>query len=630
MKRCIRVCLMLWVPIFAFGQQTNYHVPLNVLSANQNGTRSFVGVPGPNYWQNHATYSIDVTVFPDQSKLSGSAEIRYYNESPDSLKILVFNVYQDIFRRGNSRDWDLGIEDLHDGTVLKNLKIGTEVIDTKNKRKFSPQGTKWIITPDRPLLPNDSLDIVLEWEVQLPSYRTIRMGKYSDRLLFVAYWYPQIAVYDDIDGWDMISYKGSVEFYNDFNSYDIRVEVPEDYGVWATGLLQQAETVFHPSVYERYQQAIHSDEVIQIIQPRDYRKGNVFIRRDRNVFHYIAQHVPDFSFVVAKELIWDGVGVLVDSVNHRRIVASALYHEEQKGFENVADYSRQSISYLSHHMPAIPFPYPQMTTVCNGRMGGGMETPMMANNGNYSDQAGLFGVTFHEIAHSYMPFYMGINEKKYAWMDEGWANLWPYELVDSLFPDYSYFKKMVDTYVQGAGTEKDIPPMVLNHLMGAEYQSLRLASYTRPALAYYFLQQAIGTELFKKGLHYYVDTWNGKHPLPTDFFHCMEAAADQSLDWFVIPWFYENAYPDLAIRKLTNNKQLVIENIGGLPLPVYVELRFTDGTTSSQYFPVSVWKENEQRIVIQLPEDKYVQEIHIGNDWIPDTNPENNHMLFID
>ncbi|MDV7401041.1 hypothetical protein RZS08_57015, partial [Arthrospira platensis SPKY1] len=180
-------------------QQSNYYVPLNLLKTYQQGTRSMHGLPGPNYWINNAHYTMDVVFDPVYSSISGQANIRYFNNSPDTLRALVFNLYQDIFRKGNSRDWDLGMDDVHNGMQFNKMILGEESIDMQNRRAFLRQGTKLIVRPTHALLPYDSIDIQTEWQVRLPQKRTVRMGKYNDRLHFVAYWYPQIAVYDDLD-----------------------------------------------------------------------------------------------------------------------------------------------------------------------------------------------------------------------------------------------------------------------------------------------------------------------------------------------------------------------------------------------------------------------------------------------
>ncbi len=162
--------------------------------------------------------------------------------------------------------------------------------------------------------------------------------------------------------------------------------------------------------------------------------------------------------------------------------------------------------------------------------------------------------------------------------------------------------------------------MVLNHLLASDYSSLRIASYTRPALAYAFLQDALGAAVFKKALHNYMVNWAGKHPLPTDFFSSIEAASARDLSWFFSPWFYENAYPDLSLKKITEDNQIVIENLGGLPLPVCIEVFYEDGTSQLICESTSVWESNSDAYLIAVDAGKKIKEVVLGHELIPDIN----------
>lgn len=611
-------------------QQSSYFIPRELQRAYHNKTRNAMGLPGQEYWQNRADYTINAEIDPIKSEVKGDVSIAYVNNSTDTLKRLVFNIYQDIFKKGNSRDWDIGTEDLHDGTMINELIVEGNSIDLINRQSVSRQGTKLIVRLSQPILPQSKADIKVNWSVKLPSLRTVRMGKYSDSIAFVAYWYPQIAVYDDIDGWDMISYNGSVEFYNEFGDFDVSITAPAGWALWATGRLQNPEEVYHNNIQKKYQQALNSEAVVRIITEQDYQSQKVFQSKNKMVWKFFAKDVPDFSFAMGQGMLWDASTLEVDAKNNQSVFIASVYPPSSVEYKNVADFSRQSIEYMSFIMPGVAFPYPTMTTFSNGKRNGGMETPMMANNGNPTEESDLFGLTFHEIAHSYMPFMMGTNEKKYAWMDEGWASLWPSKLVDSLYPQHQYLKRTVESFEAAAGKEMDIPPMVPNHLMATNYPSLRLGSYTRPAMAYHFLEDALGSEKFQQVLRFYMQTWKGKHPLPLDFIKIFEMVADQDLSWFFSPWLYENAYPDLCIKKITDKGSVVVENRGGLPLPVVLKVKYTDQTEEVFEYSTAVWSSLLKSIIIELASDKHVQEITLGNEYIPDVNRKDNYMLVID
>lgn len=596
--------------------------------ALENKTRSLDGAPGLLYWQNTADYSIEAELFPEENLLKGQATIKYKNNSPDTLRNLVFNLYQDIYRSGNRRDWDIGAADLHDGTRIRRMIIDGVELDPADRRQMHTQGTKLVVAATT--LPDELKTIEIDWEVPIPATRNVRMGRYGDAVFFVAYWYPQMAVYDDIDGWDMISYGGSVEFYNDFGNFDVHMTLPADYVMWATGLLQNADEVFHPTIAKRYHEALENDEVVSIITQADYEKGKVSRSKEKNIWHFFAESVPDFSFAAAIGFNWDAVSLVVDESTGRRTLTDAVYPQGAIHYEKVAEYARQSIQYMSEVMPGVPFPYPQMTNFCNGRPSGGMETPMMANNSAPEEASNILGLTFHEIAHTYFPFAMGTNEKKYAWMDEGWATLWPHVLVDSLFPDRRYLERTMGTYQNNAGIEMDMPPMVPNQLLGADYPSLRLASYVRPAVAFHFLEDALGTELFVAALQTFMKEWEGKHPIPHDFYNTFERVAGEGLNWFFKPWFFETAYPDLAIHKVTADRRVVIRNDGGLPLPVRLSITLVDDSVYEICQHSAIWKSGDKQIAIDIPGDLLVREIKLGSDRIPDVNQRNNTLHLID
>lgn len=619
------VCLLL---VSANAQNIDRYQFKEYKWALENQTRSLDGSPGVNYWQNTANYTIEAELFPKENLLKGKATIKYMNNSPDTVRNLVFNLYQDIYRSGNSRDWDIGTDDLHGGTKITRMIIDGVEMDPANRRQMRTQGTKLVVAATT--LPAVEKTIKIDWEVPIPSTRTVRMGRYGDSVFFVAYWYPQMAVYDDMDGWDMISYGGSVEFYNEFGDIDVRMTLPADYVMWATGLLQNAEEVFHPNIAKRYQDALESDEVVSIITQADYKKGQVSRSKKKNSWHFSAESLPDFSFAAAIGFNWDAVSLVVDKKSGRRTLTDAVYPHGAIHYEKVAEFARHSIQYLSEVIPGIPFPYPQMTNFCNGRPSGGMETPMMANNSAPNEESDIFGLTFHEIAHTYFPFAMGTNEKKYAWMDEGWATLWPHVLVDSLYPDRRYIERTMGTYQNNAGVEMDVPPMVPNQLLGADYASLRLASYVRPAVAFHFLEDALGTELFVAALQTFMAVWEGKHPIPHDFYNTFERVAGEGLNWFFKPWFFETAYPDLAIHKVTNDRRVVVRNDGGLPLPVQLTFTLVDDSVYEIYHNGAIWKTGDKQIAINIPGDLPVKEIKLGSPRIPDVNQRNNTLHLID
>jgi hypothetical protein len=240
----------------------------------------------------------------------------------------------------------------------------------------------------------------------------------------------------------------------------------------------------------------------------------------------------------------------------------------------------------------------------------------------------LAGLTFHEIAHMYFPFYMGTNERKYAWMDEGWATLWPEEIIYRYDTLFDYMGDLVTKYLQFAGTEYDIPLCIPSSVVNPP--AYRSASYYRSALAYHFLEDALGKAAYKSALGSYITRWKEKHPLPQDFFNTMAQSTGKNLDWYLKPWFYELAYPDLQlVSAVPRDKEILVtvKNKGGLPLPVSLMVINTDGRHANFYWSCSLWETNRGEITLKIPDEGNHAVILLGNRHIPDIRPEDNVIV---
>jgi hypothetical protein len=475
------------------------------------------------------------------------------------------------------------------------------------------------------IMPGIKSTIKVSWNYTIPKKTHIREGLYGESSYFVAYWYPQIAVYDDINGWDRINYTGTQEFYNDFNNYTVDITVPNNFIVWATGVLQNPDEILTKEYAERYKASRTSDQIVNIIKQEDLRKGKITQNKGQHTWRYKAEYVPDFAFATSNKYLWDATSVVVDEKTGRRTVVGAAYNPDSKDFYEVARYGRETVEFLSKQMPGIPFPYPHVT-VFNGS--GGMEFPMMVNDGSYG-LAEAAEVTAHEIAHTYFPFYMGINERKYAWMDEGWAQFLPNDMQFKLKPDakatYSPQAYNAMAYSKYAGNQMDMPMMIPSVLL--EGTSYGYASYFRPAVAYTMLRNLLGEELFKKALHEYMRRWNGKHPMPYDFFYTFNEVAGQDLSWFWKPWFFQQGYPDLGIKTGTNTNQkgnLVIERKGEMPVPIHLKITYADNSEDTIKETAAIWKDGAREYVVVLSPGKTVKQALLGTPQIPDANVANN------
>ena len=603
--------------------QNNYYIPLNIKRAYENGTRSLDGKPGENYWQNKSEYNIKVNLDPRTKLLQGSEDIVYYNNSPDSLTQIVVRLYYNISKPNARRDFYLSEKAINDGVQLKKISVRNNEIKIDDKSLLNVTGTNLSIKLVEKLAPKSKINLSIDWEAKIPEVQSIRYGSYDSTSMFVAYWYPQVSVYDDIDGWDRQDYAGTLEMYNDFNDYNVELTVPAGFQVWATGVWQNADEVLNQKYLDRYNSAWQSDDVINIVTKDDLIANDIYITQ--NEFHtlkYKAENVPDFAFGISDHYLWDAVSFEVDKTTGRRVYCAAAYKQTSLDFVDVAYYAKESLKYFSFEMPGVLFPYPS-ATVFNGA--GGMEFPMIVNNGSEDSKAGTVGLTSHDLAHQYMPFYMGTNERKYPFMDEGWAVMLPYDFQERMAEGNTPRVRTVTGYENFAGNEFDLPLMIPSPIIS--WRSYRISAYNRPAIAYDILRKTLGDELFLKALHAYMDRWNGKHPIPTDFFFTFNEVTNQDLSWYWKPWFYNFSYPDFAISNIKSKKNSIVvevKNIGSLPLPIRLQVMFNDAVVKEVYKTADVWKSGKNKIEIKIDGVKNFDAVILGSEIIPDVNSINN------
>ncbi|MCB0640951.1 MAG: hypothetical protein KDC44_04900, partial [Phaeodactylibacter sp.] len=285
---------------FCYGQESRFFMPSELLSAYEAGSRSYTGKPGPNYWQNTVDYTIEVSVDPTSRKLTGSEKITYYNNSPDDLGQLVIRLYQDVFREANPRSFRVNPDDINEGVAINRLAVRGEELDLEGNA-LRRSGTNAYLNLEQPLESGGSIMLELDWEAYVPE-TTVRGGAYDSTTYFVSYWYPQIAVYDDVFGWDRLEYDFSTEFYNNLANFDVRISAPENFTILSTGVLQNAGEILNAPMLERYNKARTSDETISIISPDDLESG---IQHKSGTWHYKAREVSDFAFCISDVYCWD-------------------------------------------------------------------------------------------------------------------------------------------------------------------------------------------------------------------------------------------------------------------------------------------------------------------------------------
>lgn len=601
------------------------YVPLEFQAAYEDGTRSLDGKPGAEYWQNRSDYKIYARLDPVKGMLTGSASIIYYNSSPDTLDKIVFRLYPNIYKRDAMRDFPFKSDDDQNGMVLNSISVGKKSFDPKTDTSLENTGTNLVIK-DIKLNPGKQTTINVSWEFKIPRENGIRMGQYDSAVFFIAYWYPQIAVYDDIDGWDMTEYTGNAEFYNDFNNFDVKISVPNNYCVWAAGELQNPEELFAPHILSRFAEANTSLKTVNIISLQDLTADVPLFSSsaDTNTWHFTAKGIPDFTFGTAANYLWDG---RLSDAGGKKVFVSAAYKPASLAFYEVCDIAAKTVELASKDLPGIMFPYPKIT-VFDGR--GGMESPMMVNMNSGEQRIWTVHTVVHEVMHTYFPFYMGINERKYAWMDEGWTQMLSEYIQFEIDKSIDFRARNVTRYLDYAGQYDEIPMMYpSNQIRGEMYGN---HAYFRPANAYNIIRDFMGEAAFKKALQEFMKRWNGRHPTPYDFFFTFEDVSDDDLGWFYEPWFFKPGFPDLAIDSVIAKDDLLkieLTKEGDLPIPIALTVKFRDGSVKRAYRTASVWKNDEEESVwIEMEFQSKPVLIELGSQYIPDADSTNNYWYF--
>ena len=580
------------------------------------------GKPGKNYWQNHGRYAITITAMPPGRTVKGAETITYINNSPDTLRSPSIKLFLNIHKPGAPREFGATPDYLTPGVHVDECKVNGQTIQVRSDQFVF---TNLPVKLPRPLLPHDSVQFSFDWHYEI-SLRSGREGMIDSTTYFLAYFYPRVAVYDDYNGWDRMPFMESHEFYSDFNDYDVTINVPKNYIVVGTGTLQHPENLLQPTFLKRYNESFTSDQTIQIVTKQDWQAKNITTQNAVNSWRFSSVNVPDVAFGISDHFNWDGCSVVVDDATRRRAGAFAAYNDTAADYHHVAQYARHSLDWLSHHWPGIPYPY-EKTTVFQGYAG--MEYPMMANDESYEDTTFSRFVAEHEIAHTYMPFYMGINETRYGFMDEGWATTFEILIgradlgVEKAEETYKQFR--VEGWINDPSPGEDVP--IVGPGDNRIGQALGDNEYGKASLGYLAMKDLLGDELFKKCLHEYMNRWHGKHPLPWDFFFTFNDVAKKNLNWFWSNWFFSHNYIDLAIKSTTrlgNDYSVTIENIGGMAAPVNIIANYSDGTKESFHQTPVIWQSNQGKATVKISSKKKVESISLDGGIFMDADTTNN------
>lgn len=598
------------------------YMPRNVKAAFRKGTRSPDGRPGPAYWQNRGRYNIAITALPPDRTIRGSEQIVYINNSPDTLRNPVIKLFLNIHKPGAPRVGGASPEYLTSGVRIDSLAVnGVATAWECNDNCFTWQRVRLAA----PLLPHDSVRLAFKWHYDI-SKESGREGMLDSTTFFLAYFYPRVAVYDDYNGWDTMNFTDMQEFYSDFNDYDVAITVPANYVVWGTGTLLNPAELLQPKFLQRYTQSFTSDQTINVASRAEMVSKTVTTQSPRNTWRFRATNIPDMTFNLSDHYVWDAASVVVDDATNRRASVQAAYNDTAADFHHMVQFARHGLDWLSHNWPGVPYPF-EKTTVVQGQAG--MEYPMMVNDESYPDTVFSRFVVEHEIAHSWFPFYMGINETRYAMMDEGWATTFENLIGNADLGKQAasgFFEQFrVNNWAQNPSPLEDLPIVTpADGLSGGPYGD---NAYGKPALGYLALKDMLGDATFGKALHGFMDRWHGKHPIPWDFFNSVNDIAGQNLNWYWNSWYFSNNYIDLGIggvEKAGSGYTVMLNNIGGMPVPVDLEAHYGDGSNEVVHETSAIWGPDQRRATVTISTSKTLQSLNLnGGIWV-DADPTNN------
>jgi hypothetical protein len=595
--------------------------------ALQAGSRDSSGTPTSRYWQLSTNYVISARLEPATSTVTGSERIALKNPSPDTLKVVMLRLYQNLFAPNVARSAPVAA--LTDGITISSLVANGDTVTPDDDWKRTTVVPVRLATP---ILPGGTGTFDVAWSFQVPKVpqgvRGDRMGSWGTRLFQVAQWYPQIAVYDDLRGWNTDPYLGDAEFFNNFGSFDVKLDVPAGWLIGATGVLQNGDQVLTPAVSRRLARATASDSQIVIVGPDERGAGKATTTGDRLIWHFTADSVADFAWATSNEFLWDATRATIPGKGP--IPINILYLPEHNRYKQTGAYARHALEYSSRLW--MPYAWPVFTQVDGPE--GGMEYPSLTFSGPG------FGVTDHEIGHQWWPMMVGVNETWYGWMDEGF-NQYMNNLSGAAFRDTTpRLNGTGRSYGRIAGLEAEPPMMWDANYDGPMYS---FVTYGKAPLMLSMLGAVVGDSAVQRAMSGYAKAWRFKHPSPWDYMFYMDNALHQDLGWFWYYWLFSTATVDNSITGVKTSGAQVTVSVrqdGDMPSPVVLDVTFAgkppsvaglknatvSGNTVRVTYPVDVWFDGRRTFdaVMRFSGQKITTVVVDPDQRFPDSNEADN------
>ena len=609
------------------------------------------GRPGRGYWQQRVDYRIRATLDTLAKRLSGTEVIHYTNNSPDTLRFLWLQLDQNLFRPGStgsllfapeSRFAGAGFEGGFEIDSISQCTLPSTKQAQRSKAAAAKARRRARATADslprcpstqlrtrvdetmmyldlgNPIPPGGSTALELSYRFNIPEHGADRMGR-DGSLYQIAQWYPRLAVYDDVHGWNTDQYLGQGEFYLEYGNIEYEITVPAGYIVAGTGVLQNPSDVLTSTQRQRLGAALKSDTTIRIVTGPELASGAARPARNGSLtWRFKAENVRDAAWAASPEYLWDATG-------WEGVLTQAFYRPGAiETWKDAAKMSRYSIEEYSTQW--FSYPYPQISAV-EGPVSG-MEYPMVAMEARGDSGADLYSVLTHEIGHMWYPMIVGSDERRYAWMDEG------FDTFINTFSEEGYWKRddslarererRLVVGVDQLPTAQPIMTPANRYKTGDNLLSL---AYVKPSIALLTLRnKVLGPQVFDTAFREYTRRWAFKHPQPADFFRTIEEISGRDLAWFWRSFFYTTAALDQSVEGVKQDSvgsQVTLVNLGDAVMPVELELGYEDGGTDQLKLPVEIWY-GGSRYVYQTKPGKTIVSARVNPDGtLPDAVPTN-------
>jgi hypothetical protein len=602
------------------------------------GWRSADGSPGHAYWQQGSSYELTAKLDPETSLLVGSVRILYAQNAPATLPGVWLQLSQNLHKEGSPRQ---ATQEITGGVTLTSVLVDGEPLEESELEDgpgYEVDGTLMQIRPALPVEKGDTLELEIGFEFTVPQNGSGRMGHSDKEMYFIAYWFPKMAVFDDLRLWDAQPYLGNAEFYDGFANYSAEISVPAGWSVMATGELQNPNEVFTPLTLERLAEAATSDALVTIAAQGERDAETVTTLGDDGwlTYRFTAENVRDFTWTTSNVQHWNATSALVpdrdeDGEEDRVMIHSFWRPERAPLWADQWLYGKQSIEYHSVYT-GFPYPWSHMTSVEGADIiDGGMEFPMLTLIGPYEgqDAQALFNVTSHELAHMWIPMIVGSNEKRHAWMDEGSTTFLEDQSRMEYWPGVDHHRVEGRSYLQVAGAQ--LEQSMMRH--GDWYEpgpGYGNASYSKPATLMVALRELMGREKWEEAYRAFISEWAYKHPTPWDFFATFERFAEQDLDWFWTSFYFETWTLDhsvgAVVAKIGGGATVTIEDRGFAPFPAKVSIRTTAGGVIEHEIPAEHWLDGNTTYQIDVPASAgTVRRVEIDPSGLaPDVDRSNN------